>query len=86
MIPNWIIKKWFDKANSSGTDVMRWSDFLEALDDIKGNNITDYTENNINVSGIPTYADEDAAVTGGLSEGDLYKTSTGAVRVKLEDL
>jgi hypothetical protein len=85
MIPNWIIKEWIVKANASGTDVMRWSDFLEVLEQIKGNNVVDYTENNISLSGLPEYADEAAAITGGLSEGDLYRTATGEIRVKLAD-
>jgi len=35
------------------------------------------------VSALPTYADEAAAVTGGLATGDIYKTATGELRVKL---
>lgn len=37
----------------------------------------------LNLSGIPTYADEAAAITGGLSSGDVYKTATGELRIKL---
>lgn len=37
----------------------------------------------LNLSGIPTYADEAAAVTGGLATGDVYKTATGELRIKL---
>lgn len=37
----------------------------------------------INFTGLPTYADEAAATTGGLSTGDLYKTATGEIRIKL---
>ena len=37
----------------------------------------------INFTGLPEYADEAAATTGGLSTGDLYKTSTGEIRIKL---
>jgi hypothetical protein len=33
--------------------------------------------------GIPTYADESAATTGGLATGTVYKTSTGELRIKL---
>lgn len=32
---------------------------------------------------LPTYADEAAAIIGGLSTGQLYKTATGEVRIKL---
>jgi len=37
----------------------------------------------INFTGLPEYADEAAATTGGLSTGDLYKTATGEIRIKL---
>jgi hypothetical protein len=86
MIPNWIIKKWFDKANILSTDVMHWSDFLEALNEIKGNNVTNYTENPVAFTSLPEYADDAAATLGGLSEGTLYRTSGGEVRVKLPDV
>ena len=32
---------------------------------------------------LPTYADEAAAIIGGLATGKLYKTATGEVRIKL---
>ena len=37
----------------------------------------------LNLSGIPTYADDTAAGNGGLSQGDVYKTSAGVVMIKL---
>ena len=37
----------------------------------------------INFTGLPTYADEAAATAGGLSTGDMYKTATGELRIKL---
>jgi hypothetical protein len=37
----------------------------------------------INFSSCPTYADDAAAGTGGLVAGDIYKTSTGELRIKL---
>lgn len=36
----------------------------------------------VNFSGLPTFADESAATSGGLTTGDLYQTSTGALRIK----
>jgi hypothetical protein len=36
----------------------------------------------INTVGMPTYADNAAATTGGLAVGDLYRTSTGQVMVR----
>lgn len=37
----------------------------------------------LNLNLLPTYADDAAAGAGGLVGGDLYKTSTGALRIKL---
>lgn len=37
----------------------------------------------INFTGLATYADDSAAGTGGLVAGDVYKTSTGELRIKL---
>ena len=45
---------------------------------------TDLTERNIgrmNLSELPTHADNNAAKTGGLKIGDLYKNTTGSVYV-----
>ena len=37
----------------------------------------------ININHVPTYADDTAAGTGGLTAGQIYKTSTGELRIKL---
>jgi hypothetical protein len=37
----------------------------------------------INMPNLPTYADEAAALAAGLLTGDIYKTSTGELRIKL---
>jgi len=37
----------------------------------------------LNIPNLPTYADDAAAGTGGLVAGDVYKTSTGELRIKL---
>lgn len=37
----------------------------------------------LNIPNLPTYADDAAAGTGGLAAGDVYKTSTGELRIKL---
>jgi len=41
----------------------------------------DITANNINLRGLPTYADNAAAILGGLSNNDVYKTSSGELRI-----
>ena len=37
----------------------------------------------VNFSGLPVYADEAAATAGGLATGDMYRTATGELRIKL---
>lgn len=37
----------------------------------------------LNISALPVYADNAAAVTGGLVVGDIYRTTTGEVRVRI---
>jgi hypothetical protein len=37
----------------------------------------------VNFSGLPVFADENAAILGGIATGDLYQTSTGEIRIKL---
>jgi len=36
---------------------------------------------NIEMTSVPTYADNSAAVSGGLAVGTLYKTSTGTLMI-----
>lgn len=38
---------------------------------------------NLRLSNLPVYADEAAAVTGGIATGEVYQTSTGELRIKL---
>ena len=37
--------------------------------------------NTLNLLNLPTYADNDAALTGGLSVNDVYKTASGELRI-----
>jgi len=37
----------------------------------------------LTITTLPTYADEDAAIVGGLTTGMFYRTSTGEIRIKL---
>jgi|688.fasta_scaffold37265_9 hypothetical protein len=83
---NWLIELLIQKANASGTDIVRWSDLFDVLDKLKGNNAVDYTENPMAFSDLPEYADEAAATTGGLSGGEFYRDEDGIVRQKLQDL
>lgn len=46
-------------------------------------NIALETTGHIKAAGLPTYADEAAAVTGGLAQNSLYKTAAGEIRIKL---
>jgi hypothetical protein len=40
------------------------------------------TANGIRITGAPTYADNAAAIAGGLSAGDVYRTSTGVLMIR----
>lgn len=42
-----------------------------------------FVSNNIKANGLPSYADDAAAGSGGLSAGQFYKTATGELRIKL---
>lgn len=86
MITNRIIQAWYDKANSIDTDVMKWSDFLDCMTEKRNTDTPAYTENPVVTSGLPVYADESAAQAAGLNTGQLYQTSTGEIRVKLESV
>jgi hypothetical protein len=82
MITNRIIQAWIDKANAMGTDVMRWSDFLDVIEDeLRNPTTTAYTEKPILFDDLAVYADEAAAAA--LPTGQIYRTTTGEVRVKL---
>lgn len=49
---------------------------LTRLFEVKDNGI-------LSAPNLPTYADEAAAIAGSLSQGDLYQTATGEIRIKL---
>lgn len=60
------------------------SDALFSLQSNNGNtNYFSVRPDKINMGNLPTFADDSAAGTGGLTSGDLYKTSTGSLRIKL---
>ena len=45
------------------------------------NNPGDAISTTLKLTALPTYANNAAAITGGLSAGDVYKTSTGELRI-----
>jgi hypothetical protein len=81
-----VIQDWHAKAIAGGTNVVLWSDLLEALEKYRNRDTTDYTSvHPVKFTSLPEYDDEAAAATGGLTEGTLYRTTTGEIRVKLPD-
>ena len=54
---------------------------LEAQDDTNGT-IVSLGLITVNIKTLPVYADNSAAITGGLIAGDLYRTSTGVVMIR----
>jgi len=79
MWTNRQIQALYDKANAAGTDVVRWSDLFEILEESRNPDTTDYTLQPVAFSDLPEYADDAAAVSGGLPSGALYRTSSGQV-------
>lgn len=69
---------WFDFNVDSGriTNVVS----IEGDQTISGSKT--FSSDTITLSGIPTYADDAAAGTGGLTEGQIYQTATGELRIK----
>ncbi|MEW4923999.1 hypothetical protein [Algibacter sp. 2305UL17-15] len=86
-----------ESGNDNDTRIEGQSDndliFVDASADMVGiglNNPSEKLEVNgtikatdINFTGLPVYADDAAAVTGGLTTGDMYRTATGELRIKL---
>lgn len=64
-----------DSAGNVGIGTSSPGEKLEVSGTIKATDI--------NFTGLATYADDTAAGTGGLVAGDVYKTSTGELRIKL---
>jgi len=60
------------------------SNYLSIEDMITADTTTDVVDMaNISLTNLPVYADEAAAVTGGLATDRVYKTATGELRIKL---
>jgi len=73
----------FEKANGA---VSHYID-VNAGDDLRirtstGDGITVHDDGNVSLVGLPVYADDAAAGTGGLATDMVYKTSTGELRIK----
>jgi hypothetical protein len=86
MINNRIIQALYNKANLVGTDIMRWSDFFDVIQELKNTDTTAYTENPMSFDDLPEYADDAAAVLGGLAGGEFYRDADGIVRQRLPDV
>jgi hypothetical protein len=70
-IGNWI----YGNAGNIGIGVLVPTEKLEVAGKIRAVDV--------NFSGLPVYADEAAAIAGGIATGDLYQTPTGEIRIKL---
>ena len=82
----------------AGLDTMLWTTTNSVIMSATDNNTGDYSSITanitgninlitssgiINMDGLPTYANELAAIAGGLASGDVYKTAGGELRIKL---
>jgi hypothetical protein len=79
MWTNRQIQALYEKANASGTDVVRWSDLFEILAESRNPDTTDYTTQPVAFQDLPEYADDAAAVLDGYPSGAFYRTSAGQV-------
>lgn len=79
-------------TNGTGLGVNAPSGFSGNLLDLQVNGVSKaridssrayLTAATLNIPNLPEYADDSAAGTGGLVAGDVYKTSTGELRIKL---
>lgn len=70
----------FNNDNTSGFYLISPSEIGLSIGGVK---VASFNANGIKLSTIPTYANEAAAVTGGLTTGQVYKVSTGELRIKL---
>jgi hypothetical protein len=59
------------------------TDIITINDSNRVDFIAGITVATLNASSLPTYANEAAAITAGLATGDIYKTATGELRIKL---
>ncbi len=64
-------------TNNAGSDVTIYTTASRTA------KLTVKSDGIVNIANAPTYADDTAAGTGGLVAGDVYKTSTGELRIKL---
>jgi hypothetical protein len=84
---NYVIQKLYEKAQSCGSDVVRWSDLLACFPEYRESDTADYsTPNPVRFNDLPEFDDDAAAATGGLTGGEEYKTSTGERRIKLPEI
>jgi hypothetical protein len=82
-IPSRVIQALWDKANTVDGDVVQWHHLLAVLEELKVPETTALTTKPVRFSSLPVYANDAAAGSGGLTGGELYRTTTGEVRVKL---
>ena len=75
----------FENLNSSSSDSVSLGSVTDDMQFVAGGTERMRIRSNgvINFANCPTYADDTAAGTGGLVAGDVYKTSTGELRIKL---
>ena len=75
----------FENLNSSASDSVSLGSVTDDMQFVAGSTerMRIKSDGVINFASCPTYADDTAAGTGGLAAGDVYKTSTGELRIKL---
>jgi alkaline phosphatase len=82
MITQATIQKIFEKSG-----VMTWEDFRDLLgDEYKHTDTTEASAQPLKLEGLEEYDDDAAAATAGYTGNELYKTSTGELRIKVPEI
>jgi len=74
-----LIKAYF----SADGDLMKWSDFLAVVIKLRNPDTPIPPGKSIRFSALPTFNNDAQAGAGGLTAGEIYKTNTGGLQVKL---
>ena len=82
MITQATIQKIFEKSG-----VMTWEDFRDLLGaEYKHTDTTEAGSQPLKLEGLSEYADDTAAAAAGYTGNELYKTSTGELRIKVPEI
>lgn len=74
------LEAWINYKITQGDIVVNTTTGDITADTVTADDLT--VSSGLTLSGVPTYADDAAAGVGGLTEGQVYQTATGELRIK----